>query len=81
MGGEMSEKHIPRHRRSYSKELATALQIVEYLKQKQAIYPSANIHLGEIADVIALGMKTAADADIPPTPISSSNLDDLIDSY
>jgi hypothetical protein len=77
----MSEKHLPRHRRSYSKELATALQIVEYLKQKQAIYPSANIHLGEIADVIALGMKTATEADIPPAPKCAGNYDDLIDNY
>ena len=74
----MSEKHIPRHRRSYAKELHTAIRVIEHLKQKGALYPSPNINNGELADVIGLGMGTVKAEHIPrPTVISDERRAEL----
>lgn len=54
----MSEKHLPKHVRSSAKELKAALLVIQYLQSQNALYPSANIHVGDLAGVIGVGMGT-----------------------
>lgn len=76
----MSENHLPRHRRSYAKELHTAIQVIEYLKKQGAIYPTPNIHTGDLAEVIGLGMGTVKDDQVAPKQQPVANdFSDLID--
>ena len=54
----MSEKHLPKHVRGKAKEMKAALEVIKYLQSQNALYPSANIHMGDIAGAIGVGMGT-----------------------
>lgn len=62
----MSEKHlpVPKHLKSNSKEMRAALQVIEYLQKQNVIYPSANIHTGDLAGVIGVGLGTVTPEEV-----------------
>jgi hypothetical protein len=71
----MSQKHIPRHRRTYAKEFQTALRVQQYVMSKIAhVLPSADIDAKDLADIIGLAMGTVAPEQIP-APVQSTLTD------